>query len=58
MVIKYKIVGSVYSITDIIRVDNYDGNKEVFPVQTYNDEIIGIIESKMLGVSDSYKLGG
>ena len=51
-------MGSLYSVFDIIRVDNCGGNKEGFPVGTYKDEILGIIESKMLVVADSYKQGG
>ena len=58
MVIKFENVGSLYSVFDIIRVDNCGGNKEGFPVGTYKDEILGIIESKMLVVADSYKQGG
>ena len=46
------------SFIDGIRVDNYDVNIEGFSVLTSDDAKLGKFDSKMLGVSDTSKLGG
>ena len=50
-------VGSLDSISDGTRVDNYDVNIKIFLVGTSDDVTLGKFDSNMLGVADSSKLG-
>ena len=56
-----KLWNTVYFIdfiSDFISVDNSDVNTEAFSVVTFDDAKLGKFYSKMLGVSDTSKLGG
>ena len=49
-------VGSLELKCEGIRVDNPDGNSKMFPVGTSDGATLGLINNKMLGISDSSKL--
>ena len=47
---------SSYSIFDVINEDNSDGNSDDFPIEKTDAVSLGLFESSMLHLDDSYKL--